>query len=91
MVRGMRGAFVFMDLMVIGDLNFAGVCSFPLEDNAPLFVDADRMESGELTFQKLQMVAWGLAKVFERDGFIDGNEFVISALLNFPGDFARRC
>lgn len=51
--------------MVVGDLNMVSVLPFPSEDDAPLFVDTDGMESGELAFQKLQVVAWRLAKVFE--------------------------
>lgn len=64
-VRGMAVIFSFMGSMVVGDLNMVSVLPFPLEGDAPLFVDADGMESGELAFQKLQVVAWRLAKVFE--------------------------
>jgi len=64
-VRGIVVAFGFIGSMVIGDLHMVGILSFPAEDDAPLFIDADGMESGELAFQKLQAVAWGLAKVFE--------------------------
>ena len=51
--------------MVVGDFNIVSVLPFPSEDDAPLFVYTDGMESGELAFQKFQMVAWRLTKVFE--------------------------
>ena len=64
-VRGIAVIFGFIGSMVVGDLNIVSVLPFPSEDDAPLFVDTDGMESGQLTFQKLQVVAWRLAKVFE--------------------------
>ena len=76
--------------MVVGDLHVAGVLPFPSEDDAPLFVDTDGMESGELAFHKLQAVAGGLPKVFEIYRFMDGNELVICTLLDCRGDFARK-
>jgi hypothetical protein len=48
-----------------GDLNMVGVLPFPAEDDAPLLVDTDGMKSGELALQKLQVIAWRLAKVFK--------------------------
>ena len=44
--------FGFMGSMVVGDLNMVSVLPFPSEDDAPLFVDADGMESGALAFQR---------------------------------------
>lgn len=64
-MRGMAVIFGFMGSMVVGDLNMVSVLPFPSEDDAPLFVDTDGMESGELAFQKLHVVTWRLAKVFE--------------------------
>jgi hypothetical protein len=60
-----------MPSMIVGDLHVVGVLAFPLEDDAPLFVDADGMESGEIAFQKLQVIAGRLAKVFERHRLMD--------------------
>jgi hypothetical protein len=38
---------------------------------------------------RLQAVAGRIAEVFKGFGFMDGDELVIRALLDFPGDFAR--
>ena len=43
--------------MVVGNLHLVGILAFPTEDDAPLFVDTDGMKSGELSSQKLQVVA----------------------------------
>ena len=51
--------------MVVGDLRVASVFAFPAEDDAPLLVDANGMESGEIAFQHFQTIAGRLAKVFE--------------------------
>ena len=64
-VRGIAVIFGFIGSMVVGDLNIVSVLPFPSEDDAPLVVYTDGMESGELAFQKFQMVAWRLTKVFE--------------------------
>jgi hypothetical protein len=76
--------------MVVDDLHVAGVLPFPSEDDSPLFVDADGMESSEVAFQKLQVVAGRLAKVFERYRLMDRNELVIGTLLDTWGYFARK-
>lgn len=76
--------------MVVGDLHIVGILPFPTEDDAPLFVDTYGMDPGELAFQKLQAVAWGLAEVFERHGFVDGDEPVVGTFLDFWGNFARK-
>jgi hypothetical protein len=64
--------------MVVGDLHLVGVLSFPTEDDPPLFVDTDGMESGKLAFQKLQAVR-GLTEVFQRHCFVDGDELAVGS------------
>jgi hypothetical protein len=77
-VRGISVAFGFMTSMIVGDSYIAVVLTFPLEDDAPLFVDADGMESGELALKKLQVIAGRMAKVLGRHRLMDGNELVTS-------------
>ena len=47
--------------MVVGDLNMVSVLPFPSEDDAPLFVDTDGMESGELAFQRKAAIRFRMA------------------------------
>ena len=72
--------------MVVGDFHFVGILAFPAEDDAPLVVDLDRMESVQTAPQRLQAVAGRIAEVFKGFGFMDGDELVIRTLLDFPGD-----
>ncbi len=44
--------------MVIDDLNLFGAQVAPLEDNAPLLVDAYGMETFQFTMKWLQTIAW---------------------------------
>jgi len=74
--------------MVVGDFHFGGAGFFPAEDDSPLAVDADGMEAIKITAQGLKAVPGRVAEVIQRFGFMDGNELVIGALLNFMREFA---
>jgi len=76
--------------MVVGDFHFGGAVSFPAEDDAPLVVDADGMEAFQVPTERFETVPWWVAKVFEGFGFMDGDELVIGAFLNFAGKFAGK-
>jgi hypothetical protein len=74
--------------MVIGDLDLSGVVSLPAEDNAPLLVDTDGMETFQGSAQDFQAVPWRLAEIFKGFGFVNSDEFVIGPLLNIARELA---
>jgi hypothetical protein len=76
--------------MVIGDFHFGGAACFPTEDDAPLLVDADGMEAVQVPAERFKAVSWRITEVIEGFGFMDGDELVIGAFLNFAGKFAGK-
>jgi hypothetical protein len=73
--------------MVVGDFHLGGAISFPVENDAPLVIDADGMEAIQLPPESLQAVPWRVAEVIEGVGFMDGDELVIGTFLNFARKF----
>ena len=51
--------------VVVSDFHCGGVVSFPTEDDAPLIVEADGLESAEVSAQGFQTVSWRIAEVVE--------------------------
>jgi len=76
--------------MAVDDFHFSSSVFFPTEDHAPWVVDADGMHAALVARQGSKEVFGRITEVFRGLGFMDGNELVISALLNFAGDFAGK-
>ena len=74
--------------VVIGDFHVVGVSVFPTECNAPLFVDADGVESFEVSGEGFEIVACGIGEVLEFGGEMDGGELDFGTGLDFPGGLA---
>jgi hypothetical protein len=62
--------------VIIDDLNFACIGSFPSEDNPPLPIDSDAMEARKIPAQRLEAVTGRRPKVLEIPGRIEHVELL---------------
>jgi hypothetical protein len=69
-------------LVVICDFDVVGIAVFPSEADAPLFVNADAVLSGSISFQCFEVIAWGDAECVECSAGIEGEEFIVRAALD---------
>ena len=80
------GLFRCHGSVVVCDFHVVGVTVFPAKGDAPLFVDADGVESFEISSEGFEVVASGMAEVLEFGGDVDGDEFDFGTGLDFTGE-----
>jgi len=82
------GLLRFHGSVVVCDFHVVGVCVFPTENDAPLFVDADGVESFEVSGEGFEVVACGVCEVLELGGEVDGGKLEFGTGLDFTGELA---
>jgi len=86
--------FGFHGSMVVCDFHVVGVSVFPTEDDAPLFVDADGVESFEVSGEGFKVVACGVGEVLEFGCEVDCSELDFGTGLavarELTGEFALK-
>ena len=82
------GLLRFHGSVVVCDFHVVGVCVFPTENDAPLFVDADGVESFEVSGEGFEVVACGVCEVLEFGGEVDGGKLDFGTGLDFTGELA---
>lgn len=82
------GLFRFHGSVVVCDLHVVGVSVFPTEGDAPLFVDADGVESFEVSGEGFEVVACGMGEVLEFGGEVNGGELDLGTGLDLPWELA---
>jgi len=61
--------------MIVCDLNVAGSTIRPSEDNSPLIVYSDAIETSQIATQRLQSVTGGSSQIVYPSGVVDYIEF----------------
>jgi len=74
--------------VVVGDLNFEGICAAPREADSPLIVDSDAVLPFATPFQLLQPVTRRHAKISKRNGSMQNQE--LPSRRSFNSAKARR-
>ena len=87
-LRGFR--FHIKRLVVVGDSDIGGDTIFPLEDDAPLLVDADAPESLEISSEGFEAIGRGLAELIDGDNLVNLSEFHQGTWLDVAGKFSGR-
>jgi hypothetical protein len=67
-----------MGLVVVGDSYFFREVTFPLEDDAPLVVDSDAVEPGEVASKRLEAVSRDVSQVGQQCRGGENIEFSLS-------------
>ena len=90
--QGNLGGFHFhvKRSVVVGDSDMGGAAAFPLEDDAPLLVDADAPESLEIAGEGFEAIGRWLAELIDGDNPVNLAEFHQSPWLDVAGEFPRR-
>ena len=73
--------------MVVDDLNLFRAAIAPYETNPPLVIDADRMLSLTVAFERLKPIAGWLTQIIQRAGIIEQQQ--LTACLPLYGTKAR--
>ena len=76
--------------VVVGDSDMGGSAAFPLEDDAPLLVDADAPESLEIAGEGFEAIGGWLAELIDGDNPVNLAEFHQSPWLDVAGEFPRQ-
>jgi hypothetical protein len=56
--------------VIIDYLHIQGISALPLKDDAPLIVNSDRVEAGQLSFECFQAISWWRSQVSEFIGIM---------------------
>jgi hypothetical protein len=75
--------------VVIGDFYLVCVGAVPSEDDTPLLIDSNGVKTGKISSKCFEAIAGGESEVLERFGFMNGNQLMVSSLLDLPGELSR--
>ena len=81
---------MFKTSVVVGDSDVGGDAVFPLEDDAPLSVDADAPESLEIAGEGFETIGRWLAELIDGDDAVNLTELHQGTWLDVAREFSGR-